>query len=296
MIIRGMDGVTTLRIFQQMTDLVFVMSVHEDREFRYSFLNDSAMKVSGLHQDAYGASFFDVVKPSEATFLHNQYARAMTTKSPLRFMMNHEGQVGESLVTPIMNPIGQCTHVIGTVRDITERYQKEQYLESIAFHDQLTGILNRRAFYTQLEHTVASATESGQLLGVLLLDCDNLKPINDRYGHVVGDLMLKKIAQRMEHAVPSSLLARIGGDEFLMVVPLHAEIELVMVAERILHDLRKPWTYDEFTFYISMSIGTATYPIAASDIHEVIRAADQAMYKAKKRGGNKYWFERNLSI
>ncbi len=285
------DRINILSLLQQMTDLVFVMSVHPEQELRYAFLNESAIKASGLNTDAYGATFHDVVIPCEATFLLHQYTRAMKLGKPISFLMNHKDQIGESLLTPIVNSKGQCTHVMAVVRDITERYHHEQEPKLLAFHDPLTGLFNRRAFDAHLKQLIERVHESGQILGILVLDSDNLKQINNQHGHLVGDWMLRQIATRIESSVPNdALIARTDGDEFMVALPLHDQIELVIVAEKLLHHLRVPWKHEKMTFQISMSIGTAAYPIHAVEIQEVIKIAEQAIYKAKQRGGNKYWY------
>ncbi len=286
-------GISTELLFRQMTDMVFVMSVNSPADLRYAMLNPSAMKASGLNEYAYGATFHDVVEPAEAEFLFSQYSKVATLKRPVSFVLDHEGQIGESLISPITNANGMCTHIIGVVRDITERFHREKNLEYLAFRDELTGLFNRHALYARLQDAVKKAEQTACLLHILLLDCDKLKLVNDTFGHIVGDMMLQEVAKRIQNAVPKAhTIARVGGDEFLIAALTVNEMEVFEIAERMLSTLRMPWHREDINLRIPASIGIATYLIDSMDIQEVIEIADKGMYTAKQKGGNQYMLDR----
>lgn len=176
-------------------------------------------------------------------------------------------------------------------RALLEEQQRQTYL---ALHDALTGLPNRRALDMHLECAIARAERSGRLVATGLLDLDDLKPINDRYGHAVGDRLLVEVAQRLQGALrPEDYVARLGGDEFVLVCEgLHHESELEPLLERVWQRLREPLRIDGETFHLAASLGIAMFPDhARSSGEQLLRRADQAMYqvKARKRQRDRWW-------
>jgi diguanylate cyclase (GGDEF)-like protein len=162
-----------------------------------------------------------------------------------------------------------------------------------AFHDALTELPNRPLFLDRLEHALARAPRSGGGVGVLFLDVDRFKSVNDRFGHVAGDDLLIAVARRLEECVrPGDTVARFGGDEFAVLVEDVGEDQAASVATRILAALEAPFSIQEKNVFVSASIGIAT-GIRGAD--ELMRNADLAMYKAKSSGKGRYErFEPNL--
>ncbi|MEN9398029.1 MAG: hypothetical protein RLZ81_2559, partial [Pseudomonadota bacterium] len=121
---------------------------------------------------------------------------------------------------------------------------------------------------------------------VMFLDLDNFKPINDRFGHAVGDLLLQQVARRLRLAIrESDTIGRIGGDEFVVLMPELAETEAALnVAEKIREALRQPFQVEDHTLLISCSVGIAIYPDDGTDEIALTKSADQAMYRAKASG------------
>ena len=176
-------------------------------------------------------------------------------------------------------------------RELVEEQQRQTYL---AMHDALTGLPNRRALDMHLECAMARAERSECLVATGLLDLDDLKPINDRYGHAVGDRLLIEVAQRLRRALRADdYVARLGGDEFVIVCEgLRHEDELDALLENVWQELRKPLQIDSMTFQLAASLGIALFPIHVKGSGEqLLRRADQAMYevKARKRQRDRWW-------
>jgi len=159
-------------------------------------------------------------------------------------------------------------------------------IQHLALHDALTGLPNRRLFNDRLNYTLMQKQRQQELFSLLYIDLDNLKPINDQYGHKVGDLVLREVAKRMSKSVRhEDTVARIGGDEFMIILPSTGkEKETLHVAQQLLKTIRAPLFHHGEQLDISASIGISIYPEHGSDQEELLRAADLAMYQAKKAG------------
>ncbi len=165
-----------------------------------------------------------------------------------------------------------------------EALRKSEELHRImAQHDSLTGLPNRALFADRLQQALSYCKRHQRVLAVMLLDLDKFKPVNDHYGHAVGDELLKQVTQRLLTCVRSSdTVARIGGDEF--VILLHQIDDMAqanIVSEKIQQSLTKPFSLDGQTIHIGCSIGAAFYPQDAQETHELTQIADQRMYLNK---------------
>jgi len=172
-----------------------------------------------------------------------------------------------------------------------EEQQRQTYL---ALHDALTGLPNRRALDMHLECALERAERNERLVAVGMLDLDDLKPINDRFGHAMGDLLLVEVARRLRGALrPDDYIARLGGDEFVIVCEgLHQEAELEPLLDRLWRALREPLRVDGAVFELAASLGIALFPDhAVGSGQQLLRRADQAMYqvKARKRQRERWW-------
>ena len=174
------------------------------------------------------------------------------------------------------------------MQDVSARRRAEFELHHIAFHDGLTGLPNRLRFYEHLTQAIAQARggERAHQFGVLFLDMDRFKLINDSMGHTAGDVFLNHVSQRIAAAVrPGDVVARLGGDEFaILACSDNADSGLTRLAERLLHVLREPMQIDGVEISSSASIGITTSSIGYESPEEVLRDADIAMYKAKAGG------------
>lgn len=164
--------------------------------------------------------------------------------------------------------------------------QREQALQHAAFHDSLTELPNRRFLVERCEAALANARRHSEATALLLIDLDHFKPINDKYGHDAGDLMLQTIAQRLrEHVRSGDAVARLGGDEFaVLICGEDAEQHARDIARRLLDELAKPVAYGAERLTVTISIGVALYPHHASNFTTLYKAADEMLYKVKSRG------------
>lgn len=165
----------------------------------------------------------------------------------------------------------------------------EVHHRKLAQHDSLTGLPNRMLFSVVLKKTLKVARREHQKVGILFIDLDNFKPVNDEYGHSVGDELLKHVAKRMKNAVRmSDMVCRIGGDEFLALIPgVQDEVVALNVAEKIRSHLSTAFLIADHRINISCSIGIALYPDHGKDEKTLLQHADQAMYRAKDQGRNR---------
>lgn len=180
----------------------------------------------------------------------------------------------------------------GTVVDITERKRAEAMIKYQAFHDLLTNLPNRTLFKDRLAISLANCHRNRHRLAVMFLDLDGFKRINDTLGHSVGDQLLQVVAERLKGCLrEGDTVARWGGDEFTVLLPqityLH---EVAKVAQRILDAFKQPFELDEQQIFTSTSVGIAIYPQDGDDLQNLLKNADQALYKAKENGRNNYQF------
>ncbi|WP_350999189.1 diguanylate cyclase [Shewanella sp. TB7-MNA-CIBAN-0143] len=178
---------------------------------------------------------------------------------------------------------------IAVAHDITERKLMEQQLHYIAGHDPLTELPNRALLFGRLQTSLGLARREGSHLSLLFIDIDGFKHVNDSYGHLVGDKLLKNIAQRLRDCVrKSDTVGRFGGDEFVVVLNGIDSVDSVLfIAENIRVELEKTYQFDSLNLQLSPSIGVARYPDNGADEQQLIQYADQAMYRAKNAGGNR---------
>ena len=179
---------------------------------------------------------------------------------------------------------------VGSFMDITERKQLEQTLAEMATHDPLTGLPNRLLLSDRLAVGLAQAQRNNTNLAVMMLDLDRFKTVNDTFGHGIGDELLKAAGGRLIALVrKSDTVARMGGDEFVVLLPQIAKTEdAVRVAQKILEVFREPFVIDAYQIYITTSVGIAIYPEDGEDIETLFRNADTAMYWAKEQGRDNY--------
>lgn len=181
---------------------------------------------------------------------------------------------------------------IAVAHDISERKQMEARLHHLAGHDALTELPNRALLFDRLQTCLQRARRDQGQFSILFIDMDGFKAVNDNYGHLVGDKLLKKIASRLRDFVRASdTVGRLGGDEFLVLLNGTGKFhDVVMIAEKIRVELERPFEVDGIELVISPSIGIAQYPENGDDQQLLIQRADQAMYRAKSTGGNRVAF------
>ncbi len=185
-------------------------------------------------------------------------------------------------------PIGY----LGTISDISDIKNAQIQLEQMAFYDTLTGLANRRLFRNRLEHVINNLGRERSTLGLILLDLDHFKHINDSLGHDSGDALLTIIAERLQLCVRASdTVARLGGDEFAILLPgINTSLAVSNVSQKILQTLKKPIILRETEIRITTSAGIAMAPDDSNEAEELIKNADLALYRAKDHGRDNYQF------
>ncbi|WP_295392803.1 CHASE domain-containing protein [uncultured Thiodictyon sp.] len=181
---------------------------------------------------------------------------------------------------------GQPIGLIGVIADTTQRKEAEARIQFLAHHDYLTGLPNRALFVEQMEQALALAQRYRRQLGLLFLDLDGFKPINDQYGHHVGDEVLREVAARLRDKVRASdTVCRQGGDEFVILVPeCPGRHQLEQLAQVLVGVVGEPYEVLGATLSVTVSIGIAIYPDHGEQVDDLLRSADAAMYLAKAAG------------
>ena len=176
------------------------------------------------------------------------------------------------------------------IQDVSERVMFEKRLARLAYYDSLTGLPNRRLFHDRLSQAMERARRNEKLVGILFLDLDHFKDINDTLGHLFGDRLLQETAKRLSDLLrKEDTMARLGGDEFTVILENISNVaDAENVAKKILHSIRQPFKLGEHEIHITSSIGITLYPFDDSDIERLIMNADSAMYQAKSHGRDTY--------
>ena len=186
---------------------------------------------------------------------------------------------------------------VWTIEDVTEQRADAARVAFLAHHDQLTGLPNRILLADRLRVALAQASRNKTMCGLMFLDLDKFKLINDTLGHSIGDELLIEVSRRLRISVrDSDTVARLGGDEFVVVLPaLKSATDAETVARKILASVGSPYELDGKPVRTSPSIGIALYPQNAADGDELLKNADAAMYETKQAGRNGYRFFQNKS-
>jgi diguanylate cyclase (GGDEF)-like protein len=180
------------------------------------------------------------------------------------------------------------THFVSVINDISERVRYQQALEYQANHDSLTGLANRNLLSDRIEQAIAWAKRQKGLIGVMLLDLDHFKLVNDASGHRAGDALLKEVAHRLKSCVrETDTVARLGGDEFVIILTdLPQPDDVDQIAEKILSTLSRPIEVAGRDIFVTASIGVSLYPRDGDHGEILLRYADMAMYRVKEHGRN----------
>ena len=180
--------------------------------------------------------------------------------------------------------LGLLADVISSAMFFAAKFNKDELFHK-ATHDGLTDLANRSLFMDRLRNTIDVAKREHRLAGVLMIDMDGLKHVNDTFGHRIGDVMIKELANRIQHASRhSDTVARLGGDEFAaLLTPIETSNDLSATIERLYSVVTRPFSYENIDYALRLSIGGACFPSDSYDIEKLLEIADERMYVVKAK-------------
>jgi len=280
-----------------------IITVHDPQGITL-YESPSASRLLGYPPGALvGRIPFDSIHPKDVVGARDAFARLLEgegPKTPVEFRFRHaQGHwiYLEALGSNLIDHPGIRGLVI-TSRDVSERQKAEKRAEYLAQHDGLTGLPNRFLMQDRLHQAISQARRAGGLVALMFVDLDRFKTVNDSFGRVIGDTLLKQVAQRLTACLrDTDTVARLGGDEFTIMLPDATNAQGVgEVAQRVLSEFARPFSDGEQELYVSASIGISLFPRDGSDPDELVKHADRAMYSAKDSGRNSYrYFTEDLN-
>lgn len=290
-------------------DIIYTL----DPQGRFTYINHRVTELLGFERsELIGASYTRIVHDDDlehARYVFNErrVGERATRNVELRLKcvdpVLKERTFETSLRTISFNSIGmylsngeagtaEYTGTYGIARDVTEKRRTEEVIAYQAYHDILTDLPNRALFRDRLELAIVQARRKEEQLGLMFVDLDRFKTVNDSLGHLKGDELLRQVAARLKRCIrKGDTLARIGGDEFVVLMPeLRDRSSAAVVSQKFLKVLTAPFTLEGTKLHISASIGIAVFPEDGDKIDDLIRHADMAMYKVKAEGKNGFGF------
>jgi len=266
-----------------------------DLEFNVSAWNPAAEAIFGFAAaEMIGESAYTLVSGTQdSERLAAMWTELMQTRAGSRASLTNKTKRGESIHTewyntPLVDSDDTVIGIASLVQDVTERLNTERTIHYMAHHDALTGLPNRRLMQDRLNQAILQARRRQRHVGVMFIDLDRFKIVNDTLGHETGDSVLRDIGMRLAQLVrEGDTVSREGGDEFVIVLPdLEKPESAQLVASKILAELAKPIEVGGQEITVTASIGISHYPNDATDVQQLLKNADSAMYQAKDAGRN----------
>jgi diguanylate cyclase (GGDEF)-like protein/PAS domain S-box-containing protein len=280
-------------LFEQNSDAIFSL----DFSGRFLSVNPAVEQTSGYTpSELLNKPYTSIMVPEDVALAQQSFERAATQGEPeqteLTIFHKHGHRVELSVNTMPIVIDQEIVGVYGIAKDITEKKRAEHLINHMAYHDSLTDLPNRRLFKDRLTQALEQTIAHEEQLAILFIDLDRFKIINDSLGHAFGDLVLQCVAERLSSCVREhDLVARMGGDEFTVLLPKLADSEDVLgIAQRLLETINQPMEINGQELHITPSIGISRYPQDGQDTETLMKHADTAMYKAKETGKNNFQF------
>lgn len=260
------------------------------------YTSPSVTRILGYdHKEYLGQNGFDMVHPQDQPLAMAEFASLISKPngtSQMEVRVRHKNQSWiwiETTATNLLDVDG-VNAIVVNYRDITERKTADQKIQHYFFYDNLTDLPNRNLFSEKLIEAVKGPKD--KLVGIILLDLDRFKLVNESLGHSIGDRLIQDVGLRLRNSLEDSdILARLGGDEFgILLEGLDREEEIGFVCQRILESLRHPFTFDQHELYVTPSFGISVFPMDGTDSSTLFKNADAALYRAKEQGRNNFQY------
>lgn len=267
-----------LFVYDLSTTRFLAVNLAATRHYGYELDEFSTMLAGDLASEDAGGSVLPTFDDGSADSVEVVEPRRLETKHRKR-----DGSTFEvELTSHRVRFHGKEAGLVSAV-DVTERNRQQRRLVYQAAHDPLTGLANRAAVDERLERLAADCDDRGGTFAILMIDLDGFKAINDTLGHQQGDIVLRETACRFRDRLRGEdMLARVGGDEFVVLLPGGGETEAIAVAGRLSNALNEPFCLEGLSFFVGASIGLAVFPVHATKIVDLNRIADESMYAAKR--------------
>ncbi len=258
---------------------------------RMIYINPRICEMTGYDQDSLlnMESFLPLIAPeARETIMANHLKRISGKAAPVRYeslILKRDGTICPIELTGVLISWNNSPATLNILSDISERKAAEEAIRFMALHDNLTRLPNRYLLMERLEQSLAQARRSKQPLAVLFMDLNGFKQVNDTYGHDVGDMLLKGVADRVRTLMrDSDTLARMGGDEFVILLPrVDGQAGVETLIARINEALQSPFLFESLEVQSRASVGFSLFPENGDTAEELLHVADQQMYIAKKR-------------
>jgi len=286
------------RIAANALDNMVEGAVITDPGWRIISVNGAFTRISGYPaEEVLGKTPPQVGSGGHNAALYRELARVLPTTGAWQGEIWHRRKNGERYpalvaISAVRDDAGRITHYVAIFNDMSSHRDTEARLEFLSYHDALTRLANRALLLERGREAVQRARRRRGTAGLLLLDLDQFKTVNDSLGHDAGDALLKQVADRLREAVrESDTVARVGGDEFAVLLDeLDDSQDAGAVAQKVIDVLSRPFEQDGGQLFTSASVGISCYPLDGRDVETLLKHADAALYRAKELGRNTYQF------
>ena len=291
-----------LRLSMAVFESIREAAVITDKDFRIEAVNPAYSAITGYSEDE--------LKGQVTSFLSHENRTQASAEGIMQSLKKQGYWFGEitdqkkngdsfakrMIITVVRDELEEVSHYIATFTDESQLKKSEEQLKQLTNYDPLTSLPNRDFILRNLGETLAEMKDKKQMMGLITIDLDNFKHINDSLGHPAGDRLLQEFSQRLKGRLrKTDILARLGGDEFVVVLKnIASRSHIATVAESILDLMKVPFDLGiGKQLRVGASMGISTFPEQGSDVNELLRQADAALYEAKRNGRNHYSFYSN---
>ncbi|PNE01475.1 sensory box protein [Alcanivorax sp. MD8A] len=284
-------------VFENAPEGIFIL----DQKFRFLAVNARFEQITGYSESmVLGKQVLDHEETAANREAYLSITAALKENGFWEGEINERRRNGEMFpewlqVSAVRDEHKRVIRYVGMMSDLTVRKETEQQLQFLSNYDRLTGLPNRSQFREHLHKSLTLARLNREKVALLMIDMDRFKPINESLGHEIGDRLLKAAAERLgEHAGGVENMARVGGDEFTLLMENHGgENVITQQCQKLINAMKKPFLIDGHELLLGASIGISIFPDTAKEAQSMINQADMAVYQAKRSGGNNYQFYRS---